>query len=143
GRTCAGNPIAAPMSVQHAVTRSVRDSALLLDVVSAPRVGAPVTIVQPSRPYTQEVGADPGVLRVATMTTLPDGTPVHEDCAAAVEDIAGVLSGLGHSVAPGAPDFPLDDLAVPMSMGMAVPMTVAIDARLANLGRGLRDDDLE
>lgn len=143
GRTCAGNPIAAPMSVQHAVTRSVRDSALLLDVVSAPRIGAPVTIVQPSRPYAREVGADPGVLRIATMTTFPDGSPVHDDCAAAVEDTAAVLSRLGHSVGPGAPDFPLDDLAMPMSMGMAVPMTAAIDARLEQLGRGLRDDDLE
>ncbi|WP_235686451.1 amidase [Tomitella gaofuii] len=143
GRTCAGNPLGAPLSVQHAVTRSVRDSALLLDVVSAPRIGDPVTIVQPARPYSEEVGADPGMLTIATMTCFPDGRPVHDDCAAAVEDIATVLAGLGHRVAPGAPTFPLDDMAAPMSMGMAVSMTASVDARLAALGRGLRDDDLE
>ncbi len=143
GRTRAGNPLGAPLSVQHAVTRSVRDSALLLDIASAPQTGAPVTIVQPQRPYVQEVGADPGRLRVAVMTTFPDGAPVHEDCAAAVDDIARVLAGLGHTVAAGSPAFPLDDMAAPMSMGMAVSMAASVDARLAELGRGLRDDDME
>lgn len=143
GRTQAGNPLAAPLSVQHAVTRSVRDSALLLDIASVPIPGAPITIVQPQRPYTEEVGADPGALRVATMTELPDGTGVPDDVAAAVEDIAGVLSGLGHCVAADKPVFPLDDMVAPMSTGMAVSMTAAVDARLAELGRELRDDDLE
>src|SRR5699024_10620413 len=54
-----------------------------------------------------------------------------------------VLSGLGHSVAAGKPAFPLDDMVAPMSTGMAVSMTSAVDKRLADLGRELRDDDLE
>lgn len=143
GRTHAGNPLASPLSVQHALTRSVRDSALLLDLASAPQAGTAMEIGQPARPYVQEVGADPGPLRIAAMTQLPDGTRIPEDCISAVTEITGVLAGLGHSVASGAPTFPLKDMVAPTSTGMAVPMTAAIDARLAALGRGLRDDDLE
>ncbi|MDG3014923.1 amidase [Speluncibacter jeojiensis] len=143
GRTAAGNPLEAPLSVQHALTRSVRDTALLLDIASAPWPGAPLPITPPQRPYIREVGADPGRLRIAVSTTTPTGEPVHPDCAAVAQKTAALLAELGHEVTADAPDYPMESLMAAFTMGMAVPMTVQIDERLARLGRELRDDDLE
>ena len=82
------------MNVQHFVTRSVRDSAALLDVLAA----------RPARPFAAEVDSDPGRLRIGLMTTAPGGVlPVHADCVAATEDAAGLLSSLGHDVEPSHP----------------------------------------
>lgn len=143
GRVPVGNPLAGPLSVHHALTRSVRDSALLLDLSCAPLAGEPFTISQPSRPYVQEVGADPGRLRIASSTLMPDGTASHPDCAAVTNAVAALLESLGHEVTEDAPDFPLDALNSAMSMGMAASMAVTVDARLEQLGRGIEDGDLE
>src|SRR5690606_11770547 len=73
--------LAYPMGINHALTRSVRDTALLLDVAQGPMPGDPYVIVPPTRPYTQEVGVAPGRLRIALSTVMPSGEPVDEDCA--------------------------------------------------------------
>ena len=59
---------------EHAVARSVRDSAALLDAVSGPAPGDPYVAPDPGRPFLDEVGADPGTLRIAFATTTPAGT---------------------------------------------------------------------
>ncbi len=84
--------------VQHALTRSVRDSAALLDATSGPDLGDPYWAPPPERPFLQEVGADPGRLRIAFTTEAPAGTPVHPDCVAAVKDAAALCADLGHEV---------------------------------------------
>jgi amidase len=89
--------------VEHAITRTVRDSAALLDATSGYSLGDPYCAPEPVRPFAQEVGADPGKLRVAFLTKAPLGTPVHRDCIAAVEDAARLLADLGHEVADAAP----------------------------------------
>lgn len=66
--------------VEHAVTRSVRDSAALLDATSGPDTGDPYWAPPPQRPFIQEVGAGPGRLKIAVVTESPMGGPVHEDC---------------------------------------------------------------
>lgn len=121
----------------------MRDTALLLDIASAPCPGAPLPIAQPQRPYVREVGVGPGRLRIAVSTTTPTGEPVHPDCAALTQKIAALLAELGHEVTADAPEYPMESLMAAFLMGMAVPMTVQIDERLAQLGRKLRDDDLE
>ncbi len=83
---------------EHAVTRSVRDSAALLDVTAGPDIGDPYWAPPQKRPYLQEVGADTGKLRVAVMTESPTGTPVHADCKKAVREAAELCSKLGHEV---------------------------------------------
>jgi amidase len=91
------------------VTRSVRDTAALLDVVSGYMPGDPFTAPPPLRPYRDEVGAAPGRLRIGLMTRAPGGTvPVHPECVAAAEAAARTLAGLGHVVEA---DFPtaMDD----------------------------------
>ncbi|CAN5695082.1 amidase [soil metagenome] len=89
--------------VEHAVTRSVRDSAALLDAVSGPMPGDPYVAPTPERPFAEEVGAAPGVLRVAFTTEAPTGVPLHQDCVAAVRDAAELCAELGHEVEEGSP----------------------------------------
>lgn len=85
-------------SVEHVLTRSVRDSAIMLDATHGPDTGAPIRIPPPDRPFAEEVDRDPGRLRIA-WTTVPNvPTEVHADCIAAVIDAAGLLEELGHEV---------------------------------------------
>lgn len=91
--------------VEHAVTRSVRDSAALLDETSGPDAGDPYSAPANDRPFLDEVGADPGTLTIAISTVSPADTPVHADCAAAVELTGRLLSSLGHNVEEAAPDY--------------------------------------
>jgi amidase len=88
---------------EHALTRTVRDSAALLDATSGFSLGDPYCAPEPARPFAQEVGVDPGKLRIAFSTKAPLGTPVHPDCVAAVQDAARLLTDLGHEVAEAAP----------------------------------------
>jgi amidase len=83
---------------EHAITRSVRDSAALLDATAGPDVGDPYPAPTPERPYAQEVGAEPGRLRIAFSTTAATGVAVHEDCVRAVRETARLCGELGHEV---------------------------------------------
>jgi amidase len=87
---------------EHAVTRSVRDSAALLDATSGPDIGGPYYAQPPARPFVQEVGADPGKLRIA-FKTAPTGISIHADCIRAVEEAAKLCADFGHEVSEAAP----------------------------------------
>jgi len=84
--------------VDHAVTRSVRDSAALLDATAGPDVGDPYWAPPPTRPFLQEVGTHPGKLRIAFTTTTGSEIKVHPDCVSAVHDAAKLCSELGHEI---------------------------------------------
>jgi amidase len=137
------NAMAYPLAVNHALTRTVRDCALLLDVAQGPVAGDPYVVAPPLRPYIDEVGAPVERCRVAVSTTTPAGNHVDPDCAAAVERAVALLGELGHIVGEASPEYPLDAIQTAMRAFMAAPLAVDIDARLAELGRELRDDDLE
>ncbi len=90
----------------HAVTRSVRDSAALLDATAGPDIGDPYWAPPPVRPFLQEVGTAPGKLRIAFTKTAPTkGIKIHEDCVRAVEDAALLCADLGHEVAEVMPEI--------------------------------------
>ena len=95
---------------EHVVCRTVRDSAAFLDVIAGPMPGDPYVAPPPARPYREEVGADPGPLRIGLMTAAPGGFAItHPDCVAAAESGARTLEGLGHHVEvshPAALDLP-------------------------------------
>jgi amidase len=95
---------------EHVVARSVRDSAAILDLIQGSAPGDPYAAPTPARPYLEEVGADPGALRIGFTTAAPnDQFEVHPDCVAAVEFAGGLLESLGHTVErshPGALDDP-------------------------------------
>jgi amidase len=90
--------VAAGSAAEHALTRSVRDSAALLDATSGPDTGDPYWAPPPARPFAAEVGADPGRLRIAVTTRTPDGDHGHPDCVAAAEHAARLCESLGHEV---------------------------------------------
>lgn len=92
------------LGVEHALTRSVRDSAALLDAVAGPEPGDPYWAPPPDRPYIDEVGRNPGRLRIAVSTEPRGGQTVHHDYAAAARDAIGLLTELGHEVEEGRPD---------------------------------------
>ena len=92
-------------SVELCLSRTVRDTAAYLDVVQGPGAGDPYTAPPPLRPYAQEVGADPGRLRVGVLTADPRGiTPVHADCVRSTREAAELLSSLGHHVEESHPE---------------------------------------
>ena len=102
GRTTLGpdfGELWGPTAHEHVLTRTVRDTAGILDAVRGPGVGDPYEIAPPARPYAQEVGADPGRLRIGFRTLRCDGTgePL-EDVVAAVQDAAALCESLGHHV---------------------------------------------
>ena len=97
------------LGVEHCVSRSVRDSAVLLDATRGPGVGDTVIASPPERPYADEVGADPGRLRIGLLDRHPRGEFLHDDCVAAARAAAVMLEGLGHDVQPGAPDALRDE----------------------------------
>jgi amidase len=86
------------LAVEHAVTRSVRDSAALLDATAGPDVGDPYAAPVPARPYLEEISRPPGFLRIAFTSRAATGVPVHADCVSAVQDAARLCAGLGHDV---------------------------------------------
>ena len=102
GRTTLGpdfGELWGPTAHEHVLTRTVRDTARILDAVCGPGVGDPYEIAPPTRPYAQEVGADPGGLRIGFRTMRCDGTgEPHADVVAAVHDAAVLCESLGHHV---------------------------------------------
>ena len=91
--------------VEHAVTRSVRDSARLLDATAGPDHGDPYWAPPPERPFAHEVGADPGKLRIAVTTTTFQSGDLHPDCIEATRRAAALCEELGHEVVEAAPDI--------------------------------------
>jgi len=91
------------LAVQHVVSRSVRDSAALLDATAGPMPGDPYTAPPPERPWLAETGRPPARLRIGFARTAPTGVPLHRDCVAAVEEAAALCVELGHSVEEASP----------------------------------------
>lgn len=101
GRTPVGPMFAEMMhgaAVNHVVTRSVRDSAVLLDATHGPQPAAPYHLAPPARSFAEAAATAPGRLRIAFSTRSPIGTEVHAECRRAVEQTAELLLSLGHQV---------------------------------------------
>ena len=105
----------AGMAIEHAVTRSVRDTAAILDAIAGYVPGDPYTAPPPARPFREEVGAPTGSLRIGLLLAAPGGqVQVDPECAAAAGDAARLLESLGHRVEeshPAALDDPESALA--------------------------------
>jgi amidase len=85
-------------AVEHALTRSVRDSAALLDATSGPALGDPYWAPPPHRPFLAEVGRQPGRLRIGYSALTPDGSPGAPDCLEALRDAVALCTSLGHEL---------------------------------------------
>jgi amidase len=130
---------------RHMLTRSVRDSAALLDALAGEMPGDPYTAPPPARPFAREVGVDPGTLRIGLRTSAPGAmTATDDECVAAAEDAARLLESLGHSIEVASPAA-LDD--VELLMLFTTVMNTSVVWEVEELGRALgRDvtpDDVE
>ncbi|MCA9669034.1 MAG: amidase [Myxococcales bacterium] len=85
-------------AIEHVISRSVRDSAAMLDATHGGELGAPYQVLPPGRPFLDEVGAEVGTLRVGFHDEPVFPAEVHADCKAAVEDAASLCEQLGHRV---------------------------------------------
>jgi len=91
------------LSVEHCVSRTVRDSAALLDATRGPGIGDTVIAPPPARPYVEELGADPGRLRVGILDHHPQGGPVDAEVTDAAQAVGTLLESLGHRIEVGWP----------------------------------------
>ena len=135
--------VVAGLCSEHVLTRSVRDSAAMLDCTQGADVGDPYASPPVERPYLEEVSRSAGKLRIAFIKTDHDGKAIHADCAAGVEQTAKLLADLGHEV--------VED-KIPMAPGEAaalwLPMWAAylawdVDAEAERRGRPPREDELQ
>jgi amidase len=136
--------LTSPLSVHHALTTTVRDSALLLDIAAGHTYGDAYGAPGPDRPYVEQVGLPPGPLRIGwTVDTANDTVSTDPQCAAAVERMVALCADLGHELVPLPLDVDAGAVAATNGTLMAASLATTVDRRLAELGRELRDEDVE
>ena len=133
----------AGFSVQHCVSRTVRDSAALLDAVAGPVAGDPYCAPPPERSFLEEAGREPGTLRIALTVEAFNGSPVEKACAAAARGAAELCARLGHEVVEAAPEVDANALGLATRLIVGANVRATIAERCEVLGREPRDDELE
>lgn len=136
------------MCCYHALTRSVRDSAALLDATSGAACGdvyaAPANA---DGSFLSQVGKKPKPLRIASVLSTPNLKALDPECRRAVEIAEELCRDLGHNVEPATESFakavPWADLMKAMVVIFVAGTTVVIEDRLSQLGRDLGEDDVE
>ena len=148
GRTPTGpdhGELLSGLAIEHAITRSVRDSAALLDATSGPDQGAPYWAERPRIPFAEEIKLPPKKLRIAFSTAALNAAPVHEDCEIAVHEVARLCESLGHVVEPRAPriDDPQGWLLRGFLTLWSVGVATVIEEWSQILGRRPEPEELE
>ena len=130
------------LSTEHAVTLSVRDSAAILDATRGPDAGDPYSAAPPDRPFLEEVGTDPGKLRIAWTCQAPNGAPVEADALRVLEETAALAADLGHQVEEADPA--IDGAAVvPTFLTLMAANTVVNLSSHPSAARAAREDEVE
>jgi len=129
---------------EHALTRTVRDSAALLDAVTGTGVGDPYTAPRPAQPFLRAITGPPAPQRIMLATTAPfPASATDPAVTAAVENAAATLTGLGHLVEPGAPTIDADAVAEAIAVLHTVSNVGLFELARTELGREPRADDFE
>jgi amidase len=131
------------LAVEFAVTHSVRDAAALLDAVAGADVGAPGHPLPPMRPYREEVGAQPGRLRIAWTTTPASGEKIDLECEKAVHETVRLLEDLGHELVEDRPRHDWEAYIQSLHVIWTSNMASAVNMVAAALGRKPGPDNLE
>lgn len=129
--------------VDHVVTRSVRDSAAMLDVTGRPEPGSPYAIPPKAGPYLDEVTRAPGRLRIAWSTETPSGRPPTDQVAAAIRNTAAALADLGHDVSEGGLGVDYAALYAARAPVSGANFAAGMARTIARVGREPGDDDFE
>jgi amidase len=95
-------------AAEFVVTRTVRDTAAVLDAVAGSVPGDKFRVPSPARAFVEEIAADPGPLRVAVHSDSWAGSAVDPEVTAAVDKVAATLADLGHQVEKAGPVFDWD-----------------------------------
>lgn len=130
------------LAAEHAVTLSVRDCAALLDATSGPGLGDPYAAPPAARPFRDEVGADPGRLRIAFTRKAPDGAGVSAESLRQLDATARLCAALGHHVEEADPQVD-GDAMLPAFLTLSAANTVVNLEGHPTKGRGPRPDELE
>ncbi len=128
---------------EHVVSRSVRDTAALLDCTAGPEPGEPYMVVPPARPFAEEARTAPGRLRIAFAITDASGKALHPECVAAIEATAALCADLGHTVEAAAPAL---DQALISQAFLALwcgGLAMQVDAVAMMTGRAVRAAEFE
>jgi amidase/6-aminohexanoate-cyclic-dimer hydrolase len=130
-------------SCHHVVTRSVRDSAALLDATAGAELGSPFFSPRPARPFLEETRVATGRLRIALVIDPPGGTPIDPVCRQATADAAKLCASLGHRIAE--EKLPIDHGVMREAfltvINVSIARTLADAAR--TLGRDVAEADVE
>ena len=131
------------MGISHAVTRSVRDSAAILDATHGPELGSRYVAPPPVGSFLDAASRDPKRLRIALQTYTANGTPVDPVCLEAAREVARLCESLGHIVEEAAPNIDGVALGTAMATVTASHTAAAFRARGEALGRAMTADDME
>jgi amidase len=127
----------------HALTRSVRDSAALLDAVAGPELGASYASPAQSRPFLDEVRHEPRRLRIAVMPHSLSGGEIAPDCVAATADAAALCQQLGHIVEDASSSVDAELYLRTRQVLKGAAAVTGIHAAERALGRQATDHDFE
>lgn len=146
GRTPAGPDLGEiwhGLAIEHVISRSVRDSAAMLDATAGADAGAPYASPPQARPFVDEVRTEPGRLRIAFTSRPLFGRQVHADCVEAVNATAKLLQSLGHDVEEASP--PVDKDACERAFVSVIAAEVAglLELLSQPVGRRVRAHDVE
>ncbi|MEP0070521.1 amidase family protein [Pyruvatibacter sp.] len=125
------------------VSRTVRDTAVALDIAAGPEPGDPYFAPHHDGIWSEDVGTRPGNLRIGFTTKTPGGTPVHEECAKAVTNTAKLLESLGHHVEEASPPLDNDMMQEAFMAIWATGVTQQIEVQNVLFGRTPNQGDLE
>ncbi len=133
----------AGMAIDGFLTRSVRDTAALIDATHGPDLGTPYYAPPLQGTLLEAIGTPPPRLRIAYSTLSFTGDPVHTDCRDAINHTAALCAGLGHEVVEADPKVEIDRFMQAWTNIVACGTELTVRFRLAELGRAARSDELD
>ena len=132
------------LTVELVVSKSVRDTAAILDAVQGPAPGDPYVAPPPTRPYIEEVGADPGKLRIGLLTEPLLNAEPNEVVAEAARDAARLMESLGHVIEESHPTgFEEMDVVDTFLTRWMAGQAATIDQLQTVVGREIQPGDVE
>lgn len=131
------------LSMMHVVSRSVRDSAVLLDASQGPEAGSRVIPQVGAASYAEGIRKPVGRLRIGLWENSLYGLPVHADCKAALAKAAQLCRDLGHEVEPVSPQLPVGEMFGAMGVMTGTGLLISVHSQEKALGRKISPEELE
>lgn len=131
------------LSTVGVVSRTVRDTAAMLDLTHGPETGSRYAAPPVARPYLSELDRDPRPLRIALWPVAPNGTTPDADAAEGLANTVRLLESLGHIVVEAAPQIDGAALAKAALFTISANIAALVEERSAARGRPVTDDELE